>query len=272
MSRPIWFVRMIQRAFPSRFRIAQWTQRSPFFRKIVDHFLFRDDGIFYLPKDNVIQIHQPIQQPSQTVLPSDVVEHFIDQANHLWIMNKCFCREADDCQDYPIDLGCLFMGEAVHRINPKLGHLATREEARAHVKRAREAGLVHMIGRNRIDTVWMGVGPSDKLLTVCNCCPCCCLWKVLPDLPEEIGGNVTRMPGISIQVTDACVGCGRCVQDVCFVDAIQLVEGRAVIGDACRACGRCVEICPQQAIDVTIQDSSFVKTAIDRIAPLSDLR
>jgi ferredoxin len=272
MSRPIWFVRMIQRAFPSRFRIAQWTQQYPFFRKIVDHFLFRGDDILYLPKDNVIQIHEPIQQPEQTVLPSNVVGHFIDQANHLYIMNTCFCREADDCQDYPIDLGCLFMGEAVHQINPKLGHLATREEAHAHVRRAREAGLVHMIGRNRIDNVWMGVGPSGKLLTVCNCCPCCCLWKVLPDLPQEIGGNVTQMPGVSVTVTDACVGCGRCTQDVCFVDAIEVMDGRAVISEACRGCGRCVEVCPHQAITLTIEDTAYVRTSIDHLAPLADLR
>ncbi len=39
----------------------------------------------------------------------------------------------------------------------------------------REAGLVHLIGRNRLDTVWLGLGPSkavaetnfDYLLTVC---------------------------------------------------------------------------------------------------------
>jgi ferredoxin len=129
-----------------------------------------------------------------------------------------------------------------------------------------------MIGRNRIDNVWMGVGPSGKLLTVCNCCPCCCLWKVLPDLPQEIGDNVTRMPGVSVTVTDACIGCGRCTQDVCFVDAIQVVDGHAVINDRCRGCGRCVEVCPHQAITLTIEDASYVQTSVDRLAPLADIR
>ena len=272
MSRPVWFVRLIQRAFPTRFRIAQWAKRAPIVAKIVDHYLFRDDDILYLPKDNLIEIHEPIQSPDSMILPSDVVGHFIDQANHLWIMDTCFCREADNCQDYPIDLGCLFMGEAIHQINPKLGHLATREEAHAHVVRAREAGLVHMVGRNRIDNVWMGVGPTGKLLTVCNCCPCCCLWRVLPDLPPEISSNVTRMPGVSVTVSEACVGCGRCITEVCFVDAIEMIDGRAVIGDACRGCGRCVEVCPQQAIALTVEYDSFVKASINRLDALVDVR
>jgi ferredoxin len=246
-------------------------RRVPLFGKFVDHHLFRGDDIVYLPKDRVVQIHQPVAAPEQMVLPSDVVGHFVDQARHLWIMNTCFCREADSCTDYPIDLGCLFMGEAVLGINPRLGHLATREEAHAHLARAREAGLVHMVGRNRIDNVWMGVGPSGKLLTVCNCCPCCCLWRVLPSLPAGISQNVTRMPGVSVEVTDRCVGCGACTQDVCFVDAIRVVEGRAEISAACRGCGRCVEICPHHAIEMTMPDASSVGATIDRLEPLVDL-
>jgi len=271
MSRPIWFVRAVQAAFPTRFGLATAARRIPLLGKLVDRFLFADDDVIYLPKDSVIPINQPIAQPEESALPSEVAAHFIKQANHLFIMDKCFCREADDCEDYPIDLGCLFLGEAVHQINPKLGHLATREEAHAHLARAREAGLVHMIGRNRIDSVWMGVGPLGKLLTICNCCPCCCLWRVLPDLPDEISKNVTAMDGVTVSVTDDCVGCGICTEDVCFVDAIQLVDGRAVIGEGCLGCGRCVEVCPTQAIELTVADMAYVDDAIERLALLVDV-
>jgi ferredoxin len=271
MSRPLWFVTLVKKAFPTRYFLALLARKVPPVRKLIDHFLFEGDAIIYLPKDNVIQVNQPIAHAEETVLPSQIVERFIEQANYRWIMNKCICRDSEQCKDYPIDLGCLFLGEAVLQINPKLGHLATKEEALAHLKRAREAGLVHLIGRNRIDSVWLGATPLDKLLTICNCCPCCCLWRVLPHLPPEISGNVTRMPGVTVTVTDRCVGCGTCTRGVCFVDAIRLVDGRAVIDEICRGCGRCVEICPQHAIELRVEDSTFVEQAIARLTSLVDI-
>ena len=271
MSRPIWFVKIIQAAFSTRFRVAAAARRTPWFGKLVDRFLFEGDDVIYLPKDNLIRIHQPIAQPEESVLPSEIATYFIEEANHLFIMDKCLCREADVCDDYPIDIGCLFMGEAIYQINPKLGHHATRQEAHAHLVRAREAGLVHMIGRNRIDNVWMGVRPLGKLLTICNCCPCCCLWRFLPDLPPEISKNVTAMPGVSVTVTDRCVGCGTCANDVCFVSAIQMTDGRAVIGEGCLGCGRCVEVCPTQGIELFVADYGFVASSIERLARLVDV-
>jgi ferredoxin len=183
------------------------------------------------------------------VLPSEVVEHFIDEASHHVIMNFCICRTSMQCADYPRDLGCLFLGEAALRINPALGRQVTREEARSHVRACRERGLVHLIGRNKLDSVWLKARPDDRLLTVCNCCPCCCLWMMLPHVAPQIAGKVTKMPGVSVRVTDACVGCGACVSS-CFVSAISIDRGRARISDACRGCGRCVDACPQGAIEV----------------------
>jgi len=94
---------------------------------------------------------------------------------------------------------------------------------------------------------------------------------VLPDLPPEISGNVTRMPGVTATVTERCVGCGTCTRGVYFVDAIQLVDERAIIAETCRSCGRCVEICPQHAIELRIEDTTFVEQSIARIAPLVDI-
>ena len=75
----------------------------------------------------------PVDDPGQTVLPTDLVDLFIDRAHYHWIMNFCICREASGCRDYPIDMGCLFLGEAVLGIHPKLGRLVSREEALAHL-------------------------------------------------------------------------------------------------------------------------------------------
>lgn len=271
MSTPVWFVRLLEKIYPARFRLARATH-VPLIRRITDRLLFDGDDIIYLPQDRaVIQVNQALDAPEETVLPSQVVEHFIEQASHHWIMNFCICRESQGCKDYPTELGCLFLGEAVLGINPKLGRLVSKDEALDHVRRCREAGLVHLIGRNKLDTIWLGIGPGDRLLTICNCCPCCCLWRVLPHIAPEIGGKIARMPGVTVTVTDRCVGCGTCTQNVCFVDNIRLDGDRAVIGDECRGCGRCVDVCPEEAIEIHIADAAFVEQAIERIAPLVDL-
>jgi ferredoxin len=267
MNWSVQLVGILKKGFPLRFFIARLT-RVPFLGRIMDSLFFKDDGIMYLPLDRVITIEEAVT-PESMVLPSEVVEHFIEKAAHHWIMNFCICREAASCKEYPVELGCLFMGEAAMKISPELGRKATKEEALEHVRKCREAGLVHLIGRNKLDTVWLNVGPGTRLLTVCNCCPCCCLWRMLPDLAPGIGGKVTKMPGVVVTVTDACKGCGTC-ESVCFVNAITVRDGRAHISEECRGCGRCVDVCPHHAHKVTVEED-FVEQSIDFLSDLVDV-
>ncbi|TET08597.1 MAG: 4Fe-4S dicluster domain-containing protein, partial [Candidatus Thorarchaeota archaeon] len=76
---------------------------------------------------------------------------------------------------------------------------------------------------------------------------------------------------VDVKVTDACNGCGTCTQDVCFVDAIHLFDERAVINTQCRGCGRCVEVCPENAIELTIDNSQFVEVSIERVSSVVDV-
>ena len=273
MARPLWVVRVLKSLFPGRFLIARATH-LPIVGRVLDRWLFDGDDVIFLPQDHSVQtipVNETVEKPIEVVLPSQIVEHFVEQASVRWIMDFCLCRAAEACQDYPIELGCLFLGEAALGINPDLGRRVTKEEALAHVERCREAGLVHMIGRNRLDTVWLGVGPGRQLLTVCSCCPCCCLWRTLPHMTTRISDKIQRMPGVTVTVNDKCTGCGICTHGICFVDAIRLESNRAVISEACRGCGRCVDVCPQKAIDLSIEDSRFVDQAIAHISTLVDL-
>ncbi|MFW9794050.1 MAG: DUF362 domain-containing protein [Candidatus Thorarchaeota archaeon] len=274
MARPMWFVRLLKKTFPNVNLIAKATN-IPIVGRIVDKMLFDGDDIMYLPKDDVAQktihINQRLERPVETPLPSDIVHHFIEKANYHWIMNFCICRDSSKCEDYPIDYGCLFLGEAIEGINPALGQRVTKEEAHDYARKCREAGLVHLIGRNKLDAVWLGVSPGDKLLTVCNCCPCCCLWKILPDVNPEIGRKITKMKGVEVSVTDACIGCGICTEDVCFADAISLVDEKAKISGQCRGCGRCVETCPENAIEMKIDSRHFVEDSIERVSAVVDV-
>jgi ferredoxin len=270
MSRPIWFVNLLKRMFPGRYLMAGMTNFPPV-GKLVDFALFREDNVVYLPRDGTIQINADIEKPVDTVLPSQIVDHFIEQASYHWVMNFCICREGENCQEYPHDYGCIFLGSAVLKINSKLGRLVSKEQALAHAQRCREAGLVHIIGRNRLDMVWLGATPGENLMTICNCCPCCCLWKMLPKLSPEIGDKISKMPGVHVFVTDECAGCGECTREICFVDAIQLVDGFAVIDESCRGCGKCVEVCPNQAIEISIDEPGIFQNTIDRLSALVDI-
>jgi len=264
MARPLWFVKILEKTFPNIKLIAKLT-RVPIVGRFIDFLLFEGDNIVYLTQDKIISINKEVEKEPDMVLPSKVLEYFINKAKYYWIMSVCLCRESMQCKDYPINLGCLFLGEAVLGINPQLGRLVTKEEALDHIKKCKEAGLVHMIGRNRLDKQWLGVNPGYKLLSICNCDPCCCLWRIAPVVAPKIGSKVHKMPGVSLMVTDKCIGCGTCLKGVCFVDAIQIIDNRAKISEECRGCGRCVDICPQNAIELVIKDKEFVEKTIKQI-------
>jgi ferredoxin len=261
---------MLKKIYPARYLGALMTN-LPVLETLANAYLFMGDDVVYLPRDNTIRINEPIPQPEEIALPSEIVEHFIKKANFHWIMDFCLCRDGAGCRDYPREYGCLFLGEAVLDINPELGSLATKKEALDHVQRCQEAGLVHMVGRNRLDKVWLGAGPGHKLLTICNCCPCCCLYGTLPYTSPKISRKIHRLPGLQVSVSELCSGCGLCTEGVCFVEAINLTNGQANILDDCRGCGRCVEICPDGAIDITLSDRVVFQETVDRISKLVDV-
>lgn len=57
---------------------------------------------------------------------------------------------------------------------------------------------------------------------------------------------------MGIRVTEACIGCGICLPQ-CPFNAIELVEGKAIITDSCTLCGSCESVCPVQAIIIERQ-------------------
>jgi Fe-S-cluster-containing hydrogenase component 2 len=38
----------------------------------------------------------------------------------------------------------------------------------------------------------------------------------------------------------------------CFIGAMRLQDGKAVVGEDCRGCGRCAQVCPQKAVQITL--------------------
>lgn len=273
-------IAIIKLTFNSRFIMAKACAKFPPFTKLVDKLFFEGDDIQVLPRDgsikfnslNEILIDKNIEVPNETVLPSQVLKDMIKKSRYHFIMNNCICRVSNDCKDYPHELGCLFLGKGSKRISNKLGREVSIKEALEYVDKCQEAGLVNIIGRNKIDSVWLNTGPKEDLLSICGCCPCCCLWKMAPYLPEDIQRSFSKMEGAKIvQDESLCIGCGKCTK-TCFVDAIKLNNGKIILDmGKCRVCGRCAEICKQNALMVKISDDA-VKRSIKRISPLVDLK
>ncbi len=243
--------------------------KNPNTAKVLEQF-FKTDDMICLPKDGVIKIEESVGGRDDVVLPSRVLEHFIRKASHRVVMNFCICRESNECRDYPRELGCIFLGEAASRVHPDLGRQASVEEALDHAARCREAGLVHCVGNSKLDNVWLEVWPERRLMSICNCCPCCCITRTIPYSAPFVGAKFSRMPGVSVHVTDDCGGCGLCA-DECIFQAITMEDGRPVINDECRGCGRCAEACPDGAIEIRVDDSAYVDKTIERIGKILDV-
>ena len=195
---------------------------------------------------STIPINKDIEGAEGIALPEEVLDRLIDISNYRVIIDQCACRAIYGCEDYPKDMGCIFMGESARKIPDDYSREASVEEAKAHVRKAFAAGLVPIVGEARADHDLLRIPPEGKLLTTCFCCECCCLSRAFRRGPvETVDGIMHGVEGLTVEVTDACVGCGTCVES-CFIGAIQVRAGQAVIDDYCRVCGRCAGACPQQ--------------------------
>jgi UDP-glucose 4-epimerase len=129
----------------------------------------------------------------------------------------------------------------------------TTSEALAHIRKAINLGLTPLIVHTAFDAFMLGI-PMEKMLAICFCCDCCCTVRSsLRYGPPAFWDTVERLPGLSVQVEEGCIGCGTCV-DLCHVHAITLGNGEAHIGELCKGCGRCVEACPEGAIRMDIHN------------------
>ncbi len=269
-------VRYIKYLFGYRCKLAEFTKKSKVFKKIVHRMLFYEDDMIVVPKDHTVtrrvDINVEIEGAAdRTIVPSDVVKGIIDNAKDIFIMNFCLCRKSNGCKDYPVEQGCIFMGEGIHKIPKEFGRIVSAAEAKLHIDRCGELGLVHIIGRNKIDSMWLNTGDKTNLMTLCNCCPCCCLWNIARNVHDDIGKTFRRMEGVEVSIdTHSCDGCGQCA-DICFTRAVKVVDGKACIDqDMCRGCGRCKEMCIKDAITITFEPS-MIKKEIERISALVNL-
>lgn len=273
-------IALVKRIFHLRFKVASLSRKYNVMNKIIKKSLFEHDGTYFIPSNQSVKntssqtiiMDYDISKPDMIVMPSDIIKSVINEAEDIVIMNKCLCRSSTGCTDYPKNLGCIFLGKTTKKISRKHCREVSRKEAIEHIDKCSEAGLIHIMGRNKIDSIWMGVGPNEELLTICNCCPCCCLWRVYPNLSDTIQNDFYKLPGVSIQLDDSkCVGCGKC-KDVCFANSIKIVDNKARVNhDICIGCGQCSNNCPTGAIEL-IYEKENVQSVYDKINSLVNIK
>ncbi len=212
-----------------------------------------------------LPINADIELPEDAPLPLALLDRFIEEASHRVIIDYCGCREGWKCKHYPRDIGCLMMGDDALLIERFPGREVGVEEARAHARRAVDAGLVPVVGKARVDNFIFDVRDRSRMLTTCFCCECCCVTRYTRYAPlKTLEPIQPRLEGITLTVTDRCIGCGQCAKH-CYLEAIKFVNGRAVIGEYCRACGRCASVCAKDAIEISIDDPDFLEKAYAKI-------
>ena len=198
------------------------------------------------------------KESEKTVVPMDMIKESLKKVNYIAGMDGCLCRGANDCKDYPHDLGCLFLGEAAKIVvKHNLGRQFTYEEACARVDEAARVGLMGQAVWIEVEQLLWGV-PNDLMdhfLEICFCCPCCCIAMKLARNATEKERHRFHPSGWQAVVDQTkCVGCGACLAtpNGCPVEAISKGEnGKTVIDrEHCVGCGICRSRCKTGAISI----------------------
>ncbi len=147
------YSRIIKLSFKKRFFMARLTKVS-LIGDLVERLFFQEDKVIILPKDTVAKkvlsksrtINMSAEaEPESIVLPSQIIDELLRRSRYIYIMNSCLCRNSNDCKDYSHELGCIFLGRGTLKINEGMGRMASVEEAMEHMRKAREAGLIHLV-------------------------------------------------------------------------------------------------------------------------------
>lgn len=219
---------------------------------------------------NYIPVNADIEAPPGVVLPYEIIEHFIDKACYHVTMNECPCRTVGDCEYAPKEFACLFMGKGAKEISPELSRHIDKEEAKEHLHKAMELKLLPTTGRFIFDAALLGVRDHMHLMTVCFCCPCCCLGNMTPNFPKWTHDLYHRIEGVHMEITDKCTGCGICI-DSCIPKQISIVDGKKVIGEYCKVCGACVNICARGGMKIVVEDKGYYDRVVKRLTEYVDV-
>ncbi len=196
-------------------------------------------------------------QSEKIVMPIDLIKKSLKNTTFIGGMDSCLCREANECKDFPHDVGCLFLGEAGRIIvKHNLGKEITYEEACARVDKAASYGLMGQAVWVEVEQLLWGIrnDQMDKFLEICFCCPCCCIAiNIARNATAKERHRFHPSGWTAVPNLTKCVGCEKCASGPhgCPVEAISFKDGKVSINqEICVGCGICKEKCPLDVISI----------------------
>jgi ferredoxin len=199
---------------------------------------------------------------TRSILPYEDVLDYVEQEEYHSV-TACACKHRhnldpafEPCK-HETEV-CLHFGKlGYYTVQQGMGRKITREETLDILKRSADSGLVH------------GISNTKKGMdTICNCCPCCCLFLEPVKMPTLTPGSHQRSNYRVHYEAETCKACGLC-EKRCPVDAIVLQdkenaptpqEGQKLKPkdlkevvynpDKCIGCGVCAHKCPTQSLSL----------------------
>jgi ferredoxin len=196
-------------------------------------------GLFpAFPWARVITVEREIPAGVE-VHPYDMVSQYIEKAPYITV-STCYCRHHGELVDRPCDKpkdNCMGIGPgAKSNADRGFAKLISKEEALEILKRAEDAGLVHLSSNT-----------GKYIDFICNCCICHC--GILQSVKNAAAPSMAAVSSLIASLEEGdCSGCGDCVER-CPMDALAMEDDVVALdSNRCIGCGLCVSVCPTGAL------------------------